>query len=109
MPDCSAVAIREPSTLRHRMPPIVHAAMVARSAPIAAPSVGVKSDRPKKKSPFMPMKTTRKMPTTGQVSTIWRRRTLKPSLAARGALSGRTSRYALDREKKTDNGERRPA
>ena len=59
---------------------------------VVHPSVGVKSDRPTKKSPFMPTNTTRKMPTTGQVSAMCRRRTAKRSFVPVGAASGRTSR-----------------
>ena len=85
MPDCSAVARSEPKTSRQRMPPTCNAAIVASSAPMAAPSVGVKSERPTKKSPFMPTNTTRKMAITGQVSPTCRRR-----LGEGAALGGGT-------------------
>ena len=88
MPDCSAVVLTEPSTSRNFMPPTVTAAMVASMAPTAAPSVGVNSERPKKKSPFMPMKTIRKMPITGQVSPSRLRRSLQGSLGVIGADAG---------------------
>ena len=70
------------------MPPTVNAAIVASSAPMAAPSVGVKSERPRKKSPFMPTNTTRKIAITGQVSPTRRARSAKGSFSVAGPEPG---------------------
>ena len=76
-----------PMVIEH-MPPTVIAAMAARSAPIAAPSVGVKSDRPKKKSPFIPTNTMRKIAMTGQVSPRRLVRSPKGSFLVAGPAPG---------------------
>src|SRR4029453_7627075 len=85
-------------TLRQLRPPTVTAGIVASRAPIAAPSVGVNSERPTKKSPFMPMKTIRKIANTGQVAS---------TCCRRGWVGGLRNEQQVDAdgEKESDHGD----